>query len=98
VSLLEGSRNECAIHSSKAIGEPPLNLGLSVALALNDAVVAARYVTLLSLRFAHCHMLTLLYSRDVGLSDEFVFSALPATVERVHAGCGGVSQLASKDK
>jgi len=43
-------------------------------------------------------MLTLLYSRDVGLSDEFVFSALPATVERVHAGCGGVSQLASKDK
>jgi xanthine dehydrogenase molybdopterin-binding subunit B len=43
VSLLQGSRNEHAIHSSKAIGEPPLNLGLSVALALGDAINAARH-------------------------------------------------------
>ena len=46
VTLLPGSENEAprAVHSSKAVGEPPLFLGASVFWALKDAVAAARKV------------------------------------------------------
>mmetsp|Transcript_19263 Transcript_19263/g.41761 ORF Transcript_19263/g.41761 Transcript_19263/m.41761 type:complete len:1654 (+) Transcript_19263:272-5233(+) len=42
VSLLENVDNPFAVHSSKAIGEPPFFLGCSVFYAIKDAVAAAR--------------------------------------------------------
>ena len=41
VSLLD-SENPFAVHSSKAVGEPPFFLGCSVFFAIKDAVAAAR--------------------------------------------------------
>jgi len=40
VSLLEAAAQDDVIHGSKAVGEPPLMLGLSVVAALRDAVAA----------------------------------------------------------
>jgi len=40
VTLLKNSRNPWAVQSSKAVGEPPLMLALSVWLAIKDAVSA----------------------------------------------------------
>ncbi|XP_056168904.1 xanthine dehydrogenase 1-like [Syzygium oleosum] len=42
VSLLKGHPNVKAIHSSKAVGEPPFFLASSVFLAIKDAIIAAR--------------------------------------------------------
>ena len=42
VALLKDAPNRFAIHSSKAVGEPPLFLGASVFYAIKDAVRAAR--------------------------------------------------------
>eukprot|EP00566_Odontella_aurita_P036259 CAMPEP_0113545998 /NCGR_PEP_ID=MMETSP0015_2-20120614/11568_1 /TAXON_ID=2838 /ORGANISM="Odontella" /LENGTH=1428 /DNA_ID=CAMNT_0000446417 /DNA_START=478 /DNA_END=4764 /DNA_ORIENTATION=- /assembly_acc=CAM_ASM_000160 len=42
VTLLEDAENPFAVHSSKAVGEPPFFLGTSVFYALKDAVRAAR--------------------------------------------------------
>jgi len=42
VSLLQDAPNVRAVHSSKAVGEPPFHLGASVFFALKDAVYAAR--------------------------------------------------------
>lgn len=42
ISLLEDADNPFAVHSSKAIGEPPFFLGCSVFYAIKDAVTAAR--------------------------------------------------------
>ncbi|CAN1200132.1 Xanthine dehydrogenase 1 [Linum perenne] len=42
VSLLKGHPNVKAIHSSKAVGEPPFFLASSVFFAIKDAIVAAR--------------------------------------------------------
>ncbi|KAI8927171.1 molybdopterin binding aldehyde oxidase/xanthine dehydrogenase [Entophlyctis helioformis] len=42
VTVMDGVRNSRAIHSSKAVGEPPLFLGASVLFAVRDAVRAAR--------------------------------------------------------
>ncbi|ELU12941.1 hypothetical protein CAPTEDRAFT_198744 [Capitella teleta] len=42
VSLLRGASNPKAVHSSKAIGEPPLFLSASVFYAIKEAVKAAR--------------------------------------------------------
>ncbi|KAL5036700.1 hypothetical protein BDV3_005886 [Batrachochytrium dendrobatidis] len=42
VTVMDGVRNERAIHSSKAVGEPPLFLGASVFFALREAIQAAR--------------------------------------------------------
>ncbi|CAM0151873.1 unnamed protein product [Urochloa decumbens] len=42
VSLLKGVPNPKAIHSSKAVGEPPFFLGSSVLFAIKDAIFAAR--------------------------------------------------------
>jgi len=42
VSLLQNSVNPHAIHGAKGIGEPPLCAGVTVALALKDAIIAAR--------------------------------------------------------
>lgn len=42
VSLLKGAPNPKAIHSSKAVGEPPFFLASSVFFAIKDAIVAAR--------------------------------------------------------
>ena len=38
VSLLEDAENPLAVHSSKAIGEPPFFLGTTVFYAIKDAV------------------------------------------------------------
>ncbi len=46
VSLLADSENRRAVHSSKAVGEPPLFLGASAFFALRDAIKAARFVFL----------------------------------------------------
>ena len=46
VSLLRNAPNTKAIHSSKAVGEPPLFLAVSVFFAIKHAVAAARqYIT-----------------------------------------------------
>ncbi|OVA19419.1 Aldehyde oxidase/xanthine dehydrogenase [Macleaya cordata] len=42
VSLLKGAQNVKAIHSSKAVGEPPFFLASSVFFAIKDAIIAAR--------------------------------------------------------
>jgi len=42
VRIVKGSRNVRAIHSSKAVGEPPFFLGASVFYAIRDAVKSAR--------------------------------------------------------
>eukprot|EP00798_Chlamydomonas_sp_ICE-L_P022196 gene22196-29256_t len=42
VTLLADAPNTRAIHSSKAVGEPPFHLGASVFFALKDAVYSAR--------------------------------------------------------
>ena len=42
VELLQGVPNPRAVHSSKAVGEPPFHLGSAVYFALKDAVGAAR--------------------------------------------------------
>ncbi|XP_058072218.1 xanthine dehydrogenase 1-like isoform X2 [Magnolia sinica] len=42
VSLLKGVPNVKAIHSSKAVGEPPFFLASSVFFAIKDAIIAAR--------------------------------------------------------
>ena len=42
VRLLENVPNTRAVHSSKAVGEPPFHLGASVLFALKDAIYAAR--------------------------------------------------------
>ncbi|KNA16760.1 hypothetical protein SOVF_086250 [Spinacia oleracea] len=42
VSLLKGSPNVKAIHSSKAVGEPPFFLASAVLFAIKDAITAAR--------------------------------------------------------
>lgn len=42
VSLLQNAPNARAVHSSKAVGEPPFHLGASVLFAIKDAVYACR--------------------------------------------------------
>lgn len=42
VSLLSDTQNSRAVHSSKAVGEPPLFLGTSVFFAIRDAIRSAR--------------------------------------------------------
>jgi len=42
VSLLRGSSNPFAIHSSKGVGEPPLFLGTSAFFAIKEAIASAR--------------------------------------------------------
>nr|GMD12939.1 xanthine dehydrogenase 1-like isoform X1 [Ipomoea batatas]GMD16352.1 xanthine dehydrogenase 1-like isoform X1 [Ipomoea batatas] len=42
VSLLKGAPNPKAIHSSKAVGEPPFFLASSVFFAIKDAIASAR--------------------------------------------------------
>lgn len=42
VSLMDNVDNPFAVHSSKAVGEPPFFLGCSVFFALRDAIKAAR--------------------------------------------------------
>uniref|UniRef100_A0A7N0RHR8 xanthine dehydrogenase n=1 Tax=Kalanchoe fedtschenkoi TaxID=63787 RepID=A0A7N0RHR8_KALFE len=42
VSLLKDSSNANAIHSSKAVGEPPFFLASAVFFAIKDAIIAAR--------------------------------------------------------
>lgn len=41
VTLLENSSNPFAVHSSKAVGEPPFFLGASVFYAIKDAILSA---------------------------------------------------------
>ncbi|MBA0650733.1 hypothetical protein Goklo_018119 [Gossypium klotzschianum] len=45
VSLLKGNPNVKAIHSSKAVGEPPFFMASSVFFAIKDAILAARAET-----------------------------------------------------
>jgi len=42
VSLLEDAENPVAVHSSKAVGEPPFFLGSAVFYAIKDAVTSFR--------------------------------------------------------
>jgi xanthine dehydrogenase/oxidase len=42
ITVMDGVRNTRAIHSSKAVGEPPLFLGASCFFALRDAIKSAR--------------------------------------------------------
>eukprot|EP00252_Welwitschia_mirabilis_P022734 TRINITY_DN6242_c0_g1_i4.p1 TRINITY_DN6242_c0_g1~~TRINITY_DN6242_c0_g1_i4.p1 ORF type:complete len:857 (-),score=218.91 TRINITY_DN6242_c0_g1_i4:256-2721(-) len=45
VSLLKGVPNQRAIHSSKAVGEPPLFLASAAFFAIKDAILSARLET-----------------------------------------------------
>ncbi|KAJ1569585.1 hypothetical protein HK405_000661 [Cladochytrium tenue] len=42
IRIVRGSRNARAVHSSKAVGEPPLFMGASVFYAVREAIKAAR--------------------------------------------------------
>jgi xanthine dehydrogenase/oxidase len=42
VKLLQNVANTRAVHSSKAVGEPPFHLGATVLFALRNAIAAAR--------------------------------------------------------
>ncbi|RKO90329.1 molybdopterin binding aldehyde oxidase/xanthine dehydrogenase, partial [Blyttiomyces helicus] len=42
IHIMKGSRNVRAVHSSKAVGEPPLFMGASAFFAIRDALKAAR--------------------------------------------------------
>ena len=42
VTVLDGVRNTRAVHSSKAVGEPPLFLGASVFFAIRNAISSFR--------------------------------------------------------
>lgn len=53
VGLMQRVANPFAVHSSKAVGEPPLFLGFSVFMALRDAVRAARVEHLGASAHAH---------------------------------------------
>jgi len=78
VSLLEDAENPFAVHSSKAIGEPPFFLGCSVFFAIKDAVAAAR-------RGREEEGLS--SADDNAIGDHFEFR-LPATSERIRMACG----------
>jgi len=77
VSLLEDVDNPFAVHSSKAIGEPPFFLGCSVFFAIKDAVAAAR---------KGGEEEGLSSADDNATSDYFEFR-LPATSERIRMAC-----------
>ncbi len=51
VSLLENSKNDKAIHSSKAVGEPPLFLSASALFAIREAIKSYRLQNNCSLSF-----------------------------------------------
>lgn len=44
VRFIRGSRNVHAVHSSKAVGEPPFFLGASVFYAIREAIKSSRWV------------------------------------------------------
>jgi len=72
VALLEDSVDSPAIRGSKAVGEPPLFLGISVFFAIKDAIRAARSD----------------YAEEAGieLPAAFRFDS-PATAERIRMAC-----------
>ena len=78
VSLLGGAPNPKAIHSSKAVGEPPLFLGSSVFFAAKDAIAAARKDPMLR------------SGKDVGSAGAFVAVNSPLTPERIRMACDDV--------
>lgn len=81
VALFEASRNERAVHGSKAVGEPPLFLAASVFFALHDAVLAAR-------RDAQREQEK---KQDGGAFDTTALVMdSPATAERLRLACGDV--------
>jgi xanthine dehydrogenase/oxidase len=43
IAALQGASNPRAIHSSKAVGEPPLFLAASAFFAIKDAIASARH-------------------------------------------------------
>jgi xanthine dehydrogenase large subunit len=42
VHLFDGENQEDTVYRSKAVGEPPLMLGISVFLAIKDAIAAVK--------------------------------------------------------
>jgi len=74
VSLMTGVANPFAVHSSKAVGEPPFFLGSAVFFAIRDAVAAARAE----------HM-----PQPSGTGDDNGHFSLhsPATSERIRMAC-----------
>ncbi|KAJ3009322.1 hypothetical protein HKX48_008030 [Thoreauomyces humboldtii] len=75
VRFLDNVRNKRAIHSSKAVGEPPLFLGAVVFFAIRDAVKSAR----------RQHKGTL----ESGEREGWFRMDSPATGERILAACAG---------
>uniref|UniRef100_A0A1I8GP54 FAD-binding PCMH-type domain-containing protein n=1 Tax=Macrostomum lignano TaxID=282301 RepID=A0A1I8GP54_9PLAT len=88
IRLLRGSRCEHpkAVHSSKAVGEPPLNLAASVLTAIRQAVLAARLDSQVELPNGHQGQLS--FQLDS-----------PATSERIRLACGGglVAEVSNTD-
>eukprot|EP00581_Thalassiosira_minuscula_P019373 CAMPEP_0183714692 /NCGR_PEP_ID=MMETSP0737-20130205/9144_1 /TAXON_ID=385413 /ORGANISM="Thalassiosira miniscula, Strain CCMP1093" /LENGTH=1608 /DNA_ID=CAMNT_0025943675 /DNA_START=54 /DNA_END=4880 /DNA_ORIENTATION=- len=76
IALLEDADNPFAVHSSKAIGEPPFFLGCSVFFAIKDAVASTRKEGLSKNNTAHNN------------SDEYFEFRMPATSERIRMACG----------
>ena len=72
VRLMSGADNPVAVHSSKAVGEPPFFLGAAVFFAIRDAVAAARADHL---------------GAEGGGTAHFDFFS-PATSERIRMACG----------
>ena len=69
---MSGADNPVAVHSSKAVGEPPFFLGAAVFFAIRDAVAAARADHL---------------GAEGGGTAHFDFFS-PATSERIRMACG----------
>ncbi|CAI5994165.1 unnamed protein product [Closterium sp. NIES-64] len=77
VSLLQGSGNDRGVLSSKASGEPPLLLAVSIHSAIRYAIAAARR------EFGNPHA-----EAATSSSDEFVRLDSPATMAVVQQACG----------
>ena len=80
VRLMSGVDNKVAVHSSKAVGEPPFFLGGITFFAIRNAVAAARA--------EHAH------GKAVAPDavPHFTFNS-PATSERIRMACGDIHAL-----
>lgn len=76
VSLMENTKNPNAVHSSKAVGEPPFFMASSVFFACRDAILHARKEN------------GSIELREKEESKDFYYNLdLPATSERIRMGC-----------
>lgn len=81
VKLLDDSPNPCAIHSSRAVGEPPFFLGASAFFAARRAAAAAR-----SAHDSNRNSNTSSSGSEGGTNNWFALDS-PASSERLRMAC-----------